>query len=92
MSKLFVLDIKDISSVDAMLRDWIMVKLILVLPGLALVNGGLSPVEVLNNKVFKMPDLRAICGNFKNVYKVGEKCTEQLNIVCGNLTLLLTSK
>lgn len=69
-----------------------MAKLFLILSGLTLTNCDVSPVEVLNNKIYDMPDLRAICGNFKNVDDVNVKCAEQLNIVCGNLTLLLTSK
>lgn len=48
--------------------------------------------KVWHNGMFKIPDLRDICHNFKEVGITNTECSEQLSIICENKTLLLTSK
>ncbi|XP_018573259.1 nose resistant to fluoxetine protein 6 [Anoplophora glabripennis] len=65
-----------------------MKKWILVVIGLGVASCTVDHVRVSQNE-FDIPDLGEICSNL-NLEGVSEKCAEQLDVVCANVTLLTT--
>lgn len=48
--------------------------------------------QELVNATFHVPDLGDICENLNQANGIDEICKEQLGVICGNLTLFMTSK
>ncbi|KAJ8948703.1 hypothetical protein NQ314_008367, partial [Rhamnusium bicolor] len=65
-------------------------QLFLLLLSLAVVSCEVNQTFILNYKNYTIPDMSYMCLNFNISASVSEKCAEQLNVVCGNMTLFVT--
>lgn len=62
----------------------------MILLSLGAVSCNIDHIRLTENEI-DIPDLTAICTGY-DVDGVSEKCKEQLDVVCDNVTVLMTSK